>query len=285
MILDIRLPDIDGYEVARRLRSDRKTNNIPIIFLTEKRDRADRLHGLELGADDYITKPFDPEVLLAHMQVAERNIALQSIKLVLFLMMRAVEAKDGGSGLHIDRIRHYCKILATQILRDPDTGSQYPLHFPDLLFETSPLHDIGKIGVPELVLLKSDGLNDAEWIETKKHTEKGWQIFDDALRSFPEAEFLRVAGDIAWAHHERWDGSGYPRGLKGAEIPMCARIMAVADVYDAITMKPTCEDAMPHELARKAIIAGRAIHFDPQVVDAFLACEQLFIETKNTFPE
>ncbi len=119
----------------------------------------------------------------------------------------------------------------------------------------------------------------------KKHAEKGGQIFDDALRSFPDTEFLRVARDVSWGHHERWDGTGYPRGLSGEEIPVSARIMAVADVYDAITMKRVYKEAMPHDLARNAIITGKGTHFDPMVVDAFLACEQKFLEIKKTYPE
>jgi putative two-component system response regulator len=163
--------------------------------------------------------------------------------------------------------------------------SQVPPGFPDLIFETSPLHDMGKVSIPDAILLKPGSLNDEEWIVMKRHTERGAAQLNEALMLYPNAEFLRITRDIAWCHHERWDGSGYPRGLKGEEIPLSARIVALADVYDAISSKRPYKAAMSHDVARGIILNGKGKHFDPAVVDAFLAIESQFIQVRDNFEE
>ena len=154
-----------------------------------------------------------------------------------------------------------------------------------MIHQTSPLHDIGKVGIPDNVLLKPGSLNDSEWAVMKRHTVIGAETLDSALRTHPGAEVLRIARDIAWCHHERWDGSGYPRGLKGEEIPWAARIVALADVYDALTTRRVYKAALPHEHARSLILQGTGSHFDPRVVDAFLAVEAKFIELRERLAE
>jgi len=174
--------------------------------------------------------------------------------------------------------------LAIQISSDPEIRDQIPPHFADLLYKTSPLHDIGKVGIPDYVLLKPGSLSDDEWKVMKRHTEIGAETLDACLKLYPSAEYLRIARDIAWAHHERWDGSGYPRGLSGDDIPLSARIVALADVFDALTMKRVYKSAMSLDVARGVILNGSGSHFDPRIVkafQAFLAIETQFIEIKN----
>ena len=154
-----------------------------------------------------------------------------------------------------------------------------------MIHQTSPLHDIGKVGIPDSVLLKPGSLNDQEWTIMKRHAEIGAETLDAALRAHPGAEFLRIARDIAWAHHERWDGSGYPRGLKREEIPWAARVVALADVYDALTSRRVYKAAMPHDVARGVILQGTGNHFDPRVVEAFLAVEQQFLALQKSLCE
>jgi putative two-component system response regulator len=170
-------------------------------------------------------------------------------------------------------------------MKDPAIRAQAPPRFPDLLYETSPLHDIGKVAIPDHVLLKPGSLNEAEWQIMKRHAETGAETLNAALQKYPGREFLRVARDIAWAHHEWWNGEGYPRGLRGAEIPLAARIMAVADVYDALTMKRVYKTAQPHEIARGIILKESGTHFDPRIVEAFLVVEEEFVKVRDGFQD
>ena len=163
------------------------------------------------------------------------------------------------------------------------SGEKVP--FSSLLYQTSPLHDIGKVGIPDFILLKPGNLNDEEWKTMKRHAEIGAETLDACLKLNPSAEYLRIARDIAWAHHERWDGTGYPRGLKGEEIPLAARIVALADVFDALTVKRTYKAAMSHDVARGVILEGSGTHFDPMIVQAFLTVEEIFLQIRNNNPE
>jgi putative two-component system response regulator len=176
-------------------------------------------------------------------------------------------------------------LLAELWAKEPGSREPVPPRFRDLLFETSPLHDIGKVGIPDFVLLKPGSLSDDEWIIMKKHAEIGAGTLEAALAKFPNAEFLRMARDIAWAHHERWDGSGYPRGLKGKEIPLPARIVALSDVYDALTMKRVYKSAFSHDVARGIILQSAGTHFDPDLVLLFQSAERDFREIREEFDD
>jgi putative two-component system response regulator len=269
VISDWNMPNMDGIELCRALRKISSIGYIYVIMITARNSKEDMLEGLEAGADDFISKPFEPAELLVRVRNAERVLALEMTKTTLFLMSKLSESKDPDTGGHLERIRAYSKLLAQQLLANPDFKESVPHGFPDLLFETSPLHDCGKVGIPDYVLLKPGSLSDSEWQIMKLHTQIGAEIFDASLKTYPNAEFLRLARDIAWAHHERWDGTGYPRGLKGEEIPLCARIVALADVYDAITSKRAYKTAKSHDVAAGIVFEGSGKHFDPMIVEVF----------------
>ena len=285
VISDWNMPKMDGLQLCQRIREASGLSYTYVIMVTSRATKDEMLVGLWTGADDYITKPFDPVELLVRVHNAERMVSLEVAGMTIFCLARLAESKDSETGQHLERIRGYSKLLAERLIADEATARQLPVRFPDLIHQTSPLHDIGKVGIPDSILLKPGSLNDDEWTVMKRHTEIGAETLDTALRAYPGAEFLRVARDIAWAHHERWDGSGYPRGLKGDAIPWSARIVALADVYDALTSRRVYKAAMPHEVARGIILQGTGHHFDPRVIQAFLAAEPQFIALRQNLAE
>jgi putative two-component system response regulator len=285
VISDWNMPNMDGIELCKRIRETSGVGYTFIIMVTARNSKEDLLQGLSSGANDFITKPFEPAELLLRVRNAERILSLETTSLTLFSLAKLAESKDTDTGNHLERIRIYSKLLAEQLISNPALKEHLPPRFPDLLYQTSPLHDIGKVGIPDIVLLKPASLSDEEWIVMKGHTEIGAKTIDGVLLKYPHADFLKIARDIAWAHHERWDGSGYPRGLRQEEIPLSARIVALADVYDALTMIRIYKAAMPHGLSRGIILDGKVRHFDPTVVEAFLVCEQKFIEIMQQYTD
>jgi putative two-component system response regulator len=234
------------------------------------------VEGLNAGADDYITKPFQPEELQVRLRVGERVLSLESRDLTIFALAKLAESRDPDTGAHLERIREYCRIMAQELVRTGETGEDLDGDFVHMMYLTSPLHDIGKVGIPDRILLKPGPLTDEETEIMRQHTVIGGETLDALVAAHPEARFLLLARDIAWTHHERYDGSGYPRGLAGLDIPLCGRIAALADVYDALTSKRVYKDALSHQVARDVIYEGRGSHFDPRVVDAFLRRDQDF---------
>lgn len=283
VILDWNMPVMDGIELCRILRTNQGLGYTYIIMVTSRNQKEDILEGLTAGANDFITKPFEPAELLLRVRNAEQILALQTTTMTLFSLAKLAESKDSDTGNHLERIRAYAKALGTQLLKDTSLDEKIDHRLPELLYETSPLHDIGKVGIPDSVLLKPSSLNDTEWKIMKSHAEIGAMTLNEVLEKYPKADFLKIARDIAWSHHERWDGTGYPRGLKGIEIPLVGRIVAIADVYDAITMKRVYKAAMPHQLARGIILEGRGNQFDSKIVDAFLAIEDQFIMIHGSY--
>jgi len=283
VISDWNMPNMDGIELCYRIRSMPGLENIYIIMVTAHNSQEDKIKALSAKANEIISKPFEALELRLRVKNAEQILSTETIEMVLFSLAKLAEIKDSETGEHLERIRGYSRVLANHIMTVPEYRGKLSPRFPDLLYLTSPLHDVGKIGIPDYVLLKPGSLNDEEWIIMKQHPDIGAKTLTEMLAKFPKAEFLRITRDIVLCHHERWDGSGYPQGLKGEDIPLSARIVALADVYDAVTMKRVYKAAIPHRLARGIILNGKGNHFDPIIVEAFLATEDQFIEIGKTF--
>ncbi|MCP9791526.1 two-component system response regulator [Vulcanococcus limneticus Candia 3F8] len=298
ILLDIMMPGLSGYEVCAQLKQDPATRAIPIIFLTAMTATEDETKGLEMGAVDFITKPVNPPIVLArvatHLQlkaatdflrdqnsyleaeVKRRGQELAAIQDVTIQAMAGLaETRDADTGNHIRRTQHYVKALAQQLRDHPRFREALNDHAIDLLFRSAPLHDIGKVGIPDRILLKPGRLTPEEFEIMKTHTTLGRDAIATAERQLGlEVGFLKSAKEIAYSHQEKWDGSGYPEGLAGDAIPLSARLMALADVYDALISRRVYKEPMGHEQALDIIRQGSGSHFDPDIVEAFLAIHE-----------
>ena len=281
VISDWQMPEMSGIDLCRRVRQRQLSAYVYIILLTSLEGTRNLVQALEAGADDFLTKPFHPEELTVRLRAAERIVALESRDLVIFSLAKLAESRDPETGAHLERMREYCRILADELSRLPKYAGQIDEDYVRMLYLTSPLHDVGKVGIPDRVLLKPGKLDPDEFNVMKQHTVIGQETLDAALAAHPTAEFLRFARDIAWTHHERYDGAGYPRQLRGEEIPLCGRIVAVADVYDALTTKRVYKPAFSHEKSRGIILEGCGTQFDPEIVAAFVAREEDFIRVRQ----
>ena len=300
LLLDVMMPGMDGYEVCRRLKAEPKTSGIPVIFLTAKAEVEDERSGLALGAVDYITKPISPPIVLARVEthlnlkkaadflrdqneyleaeVQRRTMEITAIQDVTILAMASLaETRDSDTGNHIRRTQHYVKVMAEQLRQHPRFAETLTDAYVDMLFKSAPLHDIGKVGIPDRILLKPGRFTPDEFEIMKTHTTLGFDAIQHAEVSLgTSVAFLDMAKDIALYHQEKWDGSGYPKALAGEDIPLSARLMAVADVYDALISRRVYKEGMPHEKAVGIIAEGRGTHFDPDLVDAFMAAHEIF---------
>ena len=309
ILLDIMMPGIDGWEVCRRLKEMPETRDVPVIFLTAKVNAEDERMGLELGAVDYITKPINPPVLLARVkthltvkasadflrdqnhyleqEVAKRTREVKHIQEASALALAALaETRDNDTGNHIRRTQQYVKVLAKALKTHPRFSVELDESFIEELFRSAPLHDIGKVGIPDRILLKPGKLDDDEFAIMKTHPTLGLQAIQAAEKQLGvDIKFLHVTKDIAYCHHERWDGKGYPQGLAGDTIPISARLMALADVYDALICARVYKPAMPHEKAASIIISEKGSHFDPDVVEAFVANQAEFQAIAERFSD
>lgn len=274
VISDWEMPEMTGVELCREIRSRLASTYIYFILLTSRAGSQNLVEGLNAGADEFLTKPFLPRELDARLRVAERILSLETRDLVIFSLARLAETRDSDTGAHLERIRSYCYVLADYLSHREEFKHEVDGDFVQLLYMTSPLHDIGKVGIPDSILLKPGKLTVAEFEIMKQHARIGAKTLEAAVLAYPDARYLKMAHDIALTHHEKFDGSGYPQGLRGAEIPLCGRIVAVSDVYDALTTKRVYKPAYSHAVARATILEGRGTHFDPAVVDAFLAVEE-----------
>ncbi len=309
VLLDIMMPGMDGYEVCRQLKASAATQGIPVIFLTARADTEDERKGFELGAVDYITKPVSPPIVQARVhthlalkatadflrdksaylerEVALRTLEVQAIQDVTIMAMASLaETRDDETGNHIRRTQLYVKALAERLRTHPRFEAVLNSHMIELLYKSAPLHDIGKIGVSDAILLKPGKLTDSEFETIKQHTVLGRKAIEGAERRLGmRVRFLNVAKDIACSHHERWDGAGYPMGLAGDAIPVPARLMAVADVYDAVISHRVYKTAGTHEQACGSIVKGRGTQFDPDVVDAFIDIADDFRSIALNYPD
>ena len=302
ILLDIMMPKMDGFEVVRQLKEDDATKIIPIVMVTALEEVKDRVKALQAGADDFLSKPVDETELEArvgslvkvkayndHMlnyqkeleaevakQTEQLRRAFEKIKLAsidtIHRLSRAAEYKDKDTGAHLQRMSHYAVTIAREVGMDRETV--------ETILYAAPMHDVGKIGIPDQILLKPGKLDPEEWEIIKQHSILGAQILVGS-----DAESLKLAEVIALTHHEKWDGSGYPKNLKGSDIPLLGRITAIADVFDALTSKRPYKEPFSLEKAFSIIKEGRGSHFDPQVVDAFLAVEDEILSIKEKYKD
>lgn len=285
VITDWQMPGLSGIELCRSLRQRDLGSYIYTILLTGSYHANHAVEALNAGADDFLTKPFNPAELIARVQVAERILSMESRDMVIFAMAKLAETRDNDTGKHLERVQNYCRVLAEAMSLNPRYSQTINREFIRLLQQTVPLHDIGKVGIPDAVLLKPGKLTPDEFEIIKTHTVIGGQTLQAALDRTPNANFLRMARDIALSHHEKWDGSGYPLGIAGMDIPLSGRLVAVADVYDALTTKRVYKDAFSHEKAFEIIVDDRGRHFDPDVVDAFLLVADDFNNIRRRMSE
>lgn len=281
VVSDWEMPEMTGIEMCREVRESYALSYVYIILLTSRSNRESVIEGLDAGADDFIAKPADPNELLVRIRAGERVLSLEARDLIIFSMAKLAESRDPETGAHLERMRNYCRILAQEMSEMPDFRGVIDGSFVQMIYLTSPLHDIGKVGISDNVLLKEGPLTPEEYNLMKEHTTIGGATLDAAVESHPHARYLKMARDIAWTHHERFDGSGYPNGLKGEEIPLCGRIVSVADVYDALTVKRVYKRAFSHEKAKELLLAGAGTQFDPRVIEAFMRREAEIIEIKR----
>lgn len=294
ILLDIMMPNMDGYEVCKELKSRPNTANIPIIFLTAMCESEDETKGLELGAVDYLIKPVNPTILRARVknhlilkshsdflqdktvfleeEVQRRAKEVTMVQDVTIMTLASLaETRDSDTGNHIIRTQFYVKALAEKLRQTDKYRNKLSREYIDILYKSAPLHDIGKVGIPDRILLKPGRFESGEFDIMKSHPLLGKKAIEHAEKQLGiSADFLNIAKEIAYCHHEKWDGSGYPEGLKGEEIPLSARLMAIADVYDALICKRIYKDAMPQQEAIDIIMKGRGTHFDPFIVDNFM---------------
>ena len=288
ILLDVMMPEMDGFETCRRLKADPVTSKIPVIFITARGEVADESKGFTCGGVDYITKPISAPIVRARVwthlalydqnrelerKVNERTAELNESRLeILSRLGLAAEFKDNETGLHIIRMSRYCKIIALEY--------GLPEEEAQLLYHVSPMHDIGKIGIPDAVMLKPGKLDDEEWLHMQRHCEIGFRIVNSET-----SRLLKTSALLAYTHHERWDGNGYPEGKRGAEIPLFSRILAIADVFDALTTVRPYKKAWTVEDAVTEIKKSSGSHFDPMLVDAFLRCLPKIVEVKLDYAD
>jgi putative two-component system response regulator len=293
------MPDMDGYQVCKHLKKNPLTKDFPVIFLTVKSEVADEVKGFQLGAVDYIHKPMSPPIVevrvathlalnqarceltnqncLLEERVQERTTELSRTKdIAIYCLASLAETRDAETGRHILRTPNYVRILAQGLKKHPRFAHYLSDEIIEMLYKTSPLHDIGKVGIPDQILLKPGKLTPDEWEEMKKHTIYGHDVLLRAEQELGTTDFVQMAREIALTHHERWDGNGYPYRLKGNDIPISGRLMAVADVYDALISYRVYKQASTHAEAVDIIFQAAGNHFDPDIVGQFIAQQDKF---------
>lgn len=261
ILMDIMMPGLSGYDAVLRLKTDALTKHIPVIFITAMSEIEDESYGFEVGAVDFITKPVSPAIVLARVRTQLSLIRVEELHKtrlqIIQRLGRAAEYKDNETGLHVIRMSHYARVLGLAAGLDEDDADQ--------LLNAAPMHDIGKIGIPDRILLKPGKLDEEEWNIMRQHPYIGYKIIGDH-----DSSLLKVAAEIAFTHHEKWNGQGYPRGLKGEVIPLEGRIVAIADVFDALTSVRPYKPAWPIEKAVQLLRDEAGRHFDPDLVELFI---------------
>ena len=276
ILLDVMMPGMTGHEVCSRLKAQPATSGIPVVFVTALADVQDEAQGFALGAVDYITKPVSPPIVRArvrtHLSLVRADELRETRLQIVQRLGLAAEYKDNETGLHVIRMSHYTHVLAL--------AAGYSEHEADDLLNAAPMHDVGKIGIPDAILQKNGKLDDQEWAVMRQHAQIGAEIIGEH-----DSGLLQMARSIALTHHEKWDGSGYPNGLKGEEIPLVGRIVAIADVFDALTSVRPYKPAWPVEEAVALLRRESGRHFDPELVELFLGQMPAILEIKERWAE
>lgn len=297
IMLDITMPEMDGYEVCRRLKAHSVLRDIPVIFISALSETMDKVKAFEVGGVDYVTKPFQMAEVLARItthlklrqyqrnleqMVAEQVQEISAAQMnTILALSKLAESRDDDTGQHLERVQAFCRVLATALRDSSPYTEQIDDTFIYNLVHAGPLHDVGKVGIPDAILLKPGKLTADEFAIMKTHTTIGAQTLDAVRLMYPRNAFIEMGMVIAHYHHEQWDGTGYPEGLAGADIPLAARIMAVADIYDALRSKRCYKEAFSHETSRSIIIQGSGSHIDPVLVDAFLRVADTFNQIRS----
>ena len=314
VLLDIMMPVMDGHEVLEKMGANSSTRDIPVIVISALDDIESVVRAISNGAEDYLLKPFNAEILRARVgnslekkrlreeaqslrrKLEDYNLQLEDrvqeqVRQIsqahlssIFAMCKLAESRDRETGEHLERMQKYCKILVQQLETLPKFAAVIDRGYVENIYWASPLHDIGKVGVPDHVLQKPGKLTPEEFAVMQKHPILGAETLRAVSKQYPENDFLRIGIEITESHHEKWDGSGYPHGLAGEDIPLSGRIVALGDVYDALTSKRCYKEAFTHERSREMILKDRGTHFDPDLVDAFLEVEQKFGEIRGARP-
>jgi len=315
VLLDIMMPNVDGYQVLKKMQDDEYLSTLPVIMITAVDEIESAVKCIEMGADDYLTKPFNAVLLTARInaslekkrlraqeqkqrkQIEDLNLFLsarvrQQVAEIasaqigaIFAMSKLAESRDPETGEHLERMREYCRLLAQVLSKHDKYSAVIDRNFIDNIYSASPLHDIGKVGVPDAILTKPGKLTDEDWVIMKTHPLIGAETLREVDREHPGNSFIKIGIEIAEAHHEKWDGSGYPHGLKGEAIPLPARILALGDVFDALSSRRCYKEAFPNEKVVEIILAGSGQHFDPDVVDAFLEVQDEFVRVRECFKD
>lgn len=302
-LLDVQMPEMDGYALCEKIKAIHSLSGIPVIFISALHETIDKVKAFTVGGVDYITKPFHFEEVKArvethiklrrlHLQLKRHNEQLQDlvqeqVKAILdahtatiFALAKLAESRDDDTGNHIRRVQEYCRVLTNELAAHPTVAGRMDELYVENMYQTAPLHDIGKVGIPDAILLKPDRLTPEEMAVMKTHTLVGARTLDEVLSTYPENLFVRMGAKIARAHHERWDGSGYPDGLRGDSIPFCARILSIADQYDALRNARPYKRPFDHKTTCDIILEGdgRTMpqHFDPSVLLAFSNSREQF---------
>ncbi len=306
LLLDLLMPEVDGYEVLETLKADARLSRVPVIVVSAAEEQDSIVKCIELGAEDYLLKPFNRVFLKARVdasmekkrlrdqeeiyrqQIEEYNLHLErrvneqvqeiaSAQLATILALAKLsESRDLETGRHLERVREYCRVLLEHLRQRPKYHELINAAYIQYLYLASMLHDIGKVGVPDFILLKAGRLTPEEFAVMKTHALIGANTLKEVNRQFPGNNFVRMGIEVAEGHHERWDGSGYPHGLAGEAIPLAGRVLALADVYDAVTSRRVYKSAQSHEQGVAAIRDDRGKYFDPELVDCFLEAQEEF---------
>ena len=304
ILLDVNMPEMDGYELCERLKGDDVTKDIPVIFITASHETEEKVKAFKMGCVDYVTKPFQCDEVNArvetHLRLRKMQLELErhnhhledlvkekvreisdSQLAAIIALAKLAESKDDETGHHVERTRTFCRLLAEKLRENPSYAKRIDKSYVENIYHAAPLHDIGKVGIPDNILLKPARLTTEEFEIMKTHPMIGAKTLQAARSQYPLNNFLNMGLEIAYSHHEKWDGSGYPKGLAGDSIPLSARIMAVADVYDALRSIRPYKTAFSHETSCEIIFEGSGSHFDPALIEAFAALEPEFARIRE----